>query len=96
MVLIFGYGYLANRVEPRANALELVKFLIGEEVSCLLFDFRAWGNSEGNMTTLGYYEKNDMQGAVDWVNRFFYGWCYCIISSSGGRVCGNCDCRQSI
>ncbi|MBI3734311.1 MAG: alpha/beta hydrolase [Chloroflexi bacterium] len=31
----------------------------------LLFDFRNHGESEGTLTSLGYYERNDLLGAVD-------------------------------
>ncbi|MFD4932132.1 alpha/beta hydrolase [Peribacillus butanolivorans] len=69
MTLIFGHGYLANREEPRAEALKLVKTLVSDGYNVLMFDFRAWGESEGKMCTLGLYEKYDMQGAIDWVKQ---------------------------
>ncbi|WP_350300233.1 hypothetical protein [Peribacillus frigoritolerans] len=54
----------------------------------MLFDFRAWVNSEGNMTTLGYYEKNDMQGAVDWVNRFSMGGATALLAAAEEECVG--------
>ena len=33
----------------------------------LLVDFRAHGNSEGNTTTIGYREAEDLKLAYDWV-----------------------------
>ncbi|GAB3255089.1 hypothetical protein GCM10027347_15910 [Larkinella harenae] len=35
----------------------------------LLFDFRAHGNSEGNICTIGYRETNDLKAAYDFVVR---------------------------
>lgn len=67
MTLVFGHGYLANREEHRAEALKLAKALVSDGYNIVMFDFRGWGESEGNMTTLGLYEKLDMQGAIDWV-----------------------------
>ena len=67
MSLVFGHGYLANREEHRAQALKLAKALAHNGYSILMFDFRGWGESEGKMTSLGLHEKNDMQGAIDWL-----------------------------
>ncbi|MGA0560003.1 alpha/beta hydrolase [Larkinella sp. VNQ87] len=35
----------------------------------LLFDFRAHGNSQGNICTIGYRETNDLKAAYDFVSR---------------------------
>ena len=59
VLLAHGHGGSKSSMLPRANALR-------QEAgySVLLFDFRASGESEGSEATLGYREKNDILGAI--------------------------------
>lgn len=44
-----------------------VKQLTGMGYNCLLWDQRAHGKSGGKYLTYGYYEKNDVSLAIDWL-----------------------------
>ncbi len=65
-VAVLCHGYVANRCEVLGVALELHRMGFG----CLLFDFRAHGESGGRITTIGAREVQDALGAVDFVARF--------------------------
>ena len=62
--VILGHGYRQNRLQYGENTLTLIKSLLNEGYNVLTFDFRNCGESEGNLTTVGLYEKNDMLGAI--------------------------------
>ncbi|MDW8106931.1 MAG: alpha/beta hydrolase [Armatimonadota bacterium] len=64
-VAILCHGYLMNRCEPLPVAKELWK--VG--FHCLVFDFRAMGQSEGDLCTIGDRERLDVLSAVDFVAR---------------------------
>lgn len=61
--LIFCHGYPANRMEM----LGWARLLWPEGFHTLLFDFRALGESEGDLCSIGYLEVQDLLGAVDFV-----------------------------
>jgi dipeptidyl aminopeptidase/acylaminoacyl peptidase len=65
--VIFAHGYRMNRSQDTLPALALAKSFIDEGYQVVLFDFRNSGNSEGKVTSVGEYEKNDLLGAIDWV-----------------------------
>jgi len=58
IVLCHGYG------STRAEMLPEAAILARHGYSSLLFDFRACGESEGDLATLGYNEVKDVQAAV--------------------------------
>ncbi len=62
--VILCHGYPANRVE----VLPWAKWLHEAGFHVLLFDFRAMGNSEGKLSTIGYEEVNDLLGASDYLH----------------------------
>ncbi len=62
-VIILCHGMMANRGE----ALPWAERLWKEGFALLLFDFRAMGNSEGELCTAGYYETQDVRGAVKYL-----------------------------
>jgi pimeloyl-ACP methyl ester carboxylesterase len=66
--VIFAHGYRMNRSQDTLPALALAKSLINEGYQVVLFDFRNSGNSEGEVTSVGEFEKNDLLGAIDWVS----------------------------
>ncbi|MCR8636862.1 alpha/beta hydrolase [Paenibacillus radicis (ex Xue et al. 2023)] len=66
MNIIFAHGYRENRLQSGAEALKLAKELAAQGYNVLMFDFRNSGESEGNLTTVGYLEKFDLLGAIDW------------------------------
>lgn len=67
--LIFAHGYRQNRLNGNLETLSLVQTLSKEGFTILLFDFRNAGESEGDVTSIGYYEKQDLLGAVDFASQ---------------------------
>lgn len=65
--VIFAHGYKYNRTNDKITALNLAKRLTNEGYNVLAFDFRRSGESEGEITTIGYLEKYDLLAAVDYV-----------------------------
>lgn len=65
-VAVLCHGYVANRCEVLGVGIELYRM----GFSCLLFDFRAHGDSGGRFTTIGAKEVNDALGAIDFVAQF--------------------------
>jgi uncharacterized protein len=64
MTIIFAHGYRSNRVQSNGRAIHLVKELVQQGYTALLFDFRNCGESGGNLTTIGYDEQQDILGAI--------------------------------
>lgn len=65
-VAVLCHGYVANRCEVLGVAAQLHRL----GMSCLLFDFRAHGESDGRYTTIGIREVEDALAAVDFAARF--------------------------
>jgi fermentation-respiration switch protein FrsA (DUF1100 family) len=66
MNIIFAHGYRENRLQSGAEALKLAKELVAQGYNVVMFDFRNSGESEGDLTSVGYLEKYDLLGAIDW------------------------------
>ena len=62
--IIVMHGYPADK----ANLLGIAEFL-AKEFNVFLFDFRSFGKSEGRYTTVGYLEKNDLLGAIKYLEK---------------------------
>ncbi|MBI2653854.1 alpha/beta fold hydrolase [Candidatus Woesearchaeota archaeon] len=62
--IIIMHGYPADK----ANLLGIAEFL-AKEFNVFLFDFRSFGKSEGKYTTAGYLEKNDLSGAIEYLEK---------------------------
>ncbi|HLK56150.1 MAG TPA: alpha/beta hydrolase [Chthonomonadaceae bacterium] len=62
-VVVFCHGYPRNREEmlPYAEILHRAGY------AALLFDFRAMGESEGDLSSIGYHEVEDVRGALDYL-----------------------------
>jgi uncharacterized protein len=67
MTLILSHGYAGTRLEKGLPALSLAKTLVEAGYSVLMFDFCNSGLSSGHLTTIGFLEKQDLLGAIDWV-----------------------------
>ncbi len=65
--VIFAHGYGQNRLVDEVG-LSLAKDLLQEGHRVFTFDFRNSGESEGDTTTIGQFEKYDLLGAVDYVS----------------------------
>lgn len=62
--IIVMHGYPADK----ANLLGTAQFL-AKDFNVLLFDFRSFGKSQGKYTTAGYLEKNDLLGAINYLEK---------------------------
>lgn len=62
-VVILCHGYPENRVEM----LPYARMLYEAGLTTLLFDFRALGESEGNLCSIGRDEVEDLLGALDYL-----------------------------
>lgn len=62
--IIVMHGYPAEK----ANLLGIAEFL-AKDFNVFLFDFRSFGKSEGKYTTVGYLEKNDLLGALKYLEQ---------------------------
>lgn len=65
--IIFSHGFHNNRVQSDVPVLNIATILTKSGYNVLMFDFRCNGESEGNFTSFGLYEKEDLMGAVDYV-----------------------------
>ncbi len=71
MTIIFSHGYGGNRYEPNVPFLPLAQSLAAEGYRVMMFDFRASGESEGDMTTIGAKEKYDLLGVIDYAKHHY-------------------------
>ncbi len=64
-ILIGTHGLFRNRVEllPRTMPLALAGY------GALLYDSRSHGSSQKGIVSLGYYERNDVLGAIQYIRR---------------------------
>lgn len=60
--IVYGHGHNRTRVEMLPEAV----FAHGLGYNGLLFDLRHQGDSEGEMSSVGYWERLDVQGAVQY------------------------------
>ncbi|MCZ8512791.1 alpha/beta fold hydrolase [Paenibacillus filicis] len=65
--LILAHGYDNNRLQKSSELLRLAKDMTDLGYNVMMFDFRNAGESGGNLTSVGYYEKFDLLAAVDWM-----------------------------
>lgn len=65
--VILAHGYAKNRLQFQEQTLDIIKGFLSAGYNVLAFDFRNSGKSGGKMTTLGFHEKNDLLGAVNFV-----------------------------
>lgn len=67
VTIIIAHGYGKNRMQEDVPGLNVAQGLVQAGYHVLMFDFRASGESEGNLVSVGQYEQLDLLGAVDWV-----------------------------
>ncbi len=63
------HGLDSNKASTGVGALEIARDLVDEGFNPLLFDFRAQGESEGDLMSAGYFEQDDLLGALDFLER---------------------------
>lgn len=64
-LIVFAHGYSNNR-SYEVGSLPTVQALLAAGYDCLMFDFRNSGLSEGELTSIGQFEKLDVLAAVDY------------------------------
>ncbi len=67
VVICHGHG------GDKSPHLNLVRGFREAGIPLLLFDFRNHADSDGALTSIGYYERYDVLGAVDWLAARGYG-----------------------
>ncbi len=65
VILIGTHGLFRNRVELLSRIMPLAL----EGYGALLYDSRSHGSSQKGVVSLGYYERNDVLGAIQYVRR---------------------------
>ena len=65
--IIVVHGLRANRTDPGMGLLDLSAALAKRGFAVLAFDMRGSGESQPEPLSLGYYEQNDVLGAVDFL-----------------------------
>jgi pimeloyl-ACP methyl ester carboxylesterase len=65
VVIICSHGLFRNRIEVLPRTMALAKAGYG----ALLYDSRSHGSSDKAVVSLGYYEKNDVLGAIQYIRR---------------------------
>jgi dipeptidyl aminopeptidase/acylaminoacyl peptidase len=66
-VVIMVHGNGMNRDDPTIGTLDIAAQLVEHGYNVLMFDLRGYGESDGNTVSGGYYERRDLEGAVDYV-----------------------------
>lgn len=70
-IVIFAHGYRDNRTRTDA-VLPLAKAFFEQGIPSLMFDFRNSGESEGDTTTVGQAEKEDLLSAISFAKEKGY------------------------
>ncbi len=67
--IVVVHGSEGNRGHPAERMLGIAKGLVSYGYNVLMFDMRGHGESEGEHISAGYYERNDVLGAIDYVRQ---------------------------
>lgn len=65
-LIMIVHGRNGVRDDAGIGLLPIARALIGAGYNVLLFDLRGHGESEGERFSLGWYERRDLKGALDW------------------------------
>ena len=65
IVMVHGFG--TNRANPAAGGLGLARDLSDRGFGLLMFDLRGCGDSGGDSGSVGFYERLDLLGALDFL-----------------------------
>jgi len=63
------HGSEGNRAHPAERMLGIVKDLVSYGYNVLMLDMRGHGESDGKHISAGYYERNDLLGAIDYIRQ---------------------------
>jgi len=70
-IVIQAHGYDGSRTKDKPS-FPVTQALVQQGISVLMFDFRASGESEGSLVSVGYFEQRDLLGAFDYVRSLGY------------------------
>ncbi len=70
-IVIQAHGYAGSRSKEKPS-FPIAQALVQKGISVLMFDFRASGESEGSMVSVGDFEQRDLKGAIDYVKNLGY------------------------
>lgn len=65
--IIMIHGGERHRANPHIGMLRVARDLVDHGYSVFLFDMRGLGESDGKPSSVGYYERRDLLGAIDYV-----------------------------
>lgn len=68
-LVIMVHGLLPNRVNTEYLGMWIAKDLVNEDYNIIMYDSRARGKSEGERSSFGRNEGNDILGAVDFAKK---------------------------
>jgi dipeptidyl aminopeptidase/acylaminoacyl peptidase len=68
-IIVVVHGSEGNRAHPAERMLGIAKDLVSYGYNVLMFDMRGHGESEGKHISAGYYERNDVLGAIDHIRQ---------------------------
>jgi fermentation-respiration switch protein FrsA (DUF1100 family) len=92
ITIVMLYGFLSSRKE----AMDHAPFLHAAGYNLLLFDFRGQGASDGDHTTLGYREPDDVRAAINHARQLDPGASIALFGfSMGGSVAVESGARFS-
>jgi fermentation-respiration switch protein FrsA (DUF1100 family) len=66
--------------------LARARFFRDHGYAALLYDARAHGQSDGHLSSFGYYETRDLLGALDWLRSRGFNEFGCLGASQGGAT----------
>jgi dipeptidyl aminopeptidase/acylaminoacyl peptidase len=66
-VIIMVHGADSNRADTSNGMLDIAAGLVTNDYNVLMFDLRGCGESDGSMVSGGYFEKRDLEGAVEYI-----------------------------
>jgi dipeptidyl aminopeptidase/acylaminoacyl peptidase len=67
--IVMVHGSTRHRADPPERMLGITKEFVNHDYNVLTFDMRGHGESEGQHTSAGYYERNDLLGAIDYAKQ---------------------------
>jgi uncharacterized protein len=65
--IILAHGYGKNRLQFEMKTLDMIKSFLDKNINVLAFDFRDSGQSGGDTNSMGFYEKDDLLGAIRFI-----------------------------
>ncbi len=66
--IVLAHGFGSSSADATTGILGLARDLHDRNFGVMLFDFRASGNSEGERSSAGYFERFDLLGALDYLS----------------------------